>query len=142
MIRKYRPEDANHIVAVWRHASVLAHPFLEKSFLDAEAANVRDVYLAFAETYVTEIEGEVIGFVALIDHQIGGLFLSPDFHGRGLGRAMVDRAVAEKGKLTVEVFTENRIGRRFYEGYGFRETGKGVFEPTNDPILILEFDPG
>lgn len=104
MIRPYHYDDIDAVVDAWRVASLLAHPFFEESFLDQEADNIRNVYLAFAETYVTEINGEVIGFIAMIDHEIGGLFLHPEHHGRGLGRAMVDHVRAKRQMLAVEVF--------------------------------------
>lgn len=141
MIRKYQAEDADAVVRCWRKASDLAHPFLSRAFLEQEASNVRNIYLARAETWVTEIDGAVVGFIALIDNDIGGLFLDPEHHGRGLGRAMVDKAVAEKGTLRVEVFEANRIGRRFYDTYGFRETGRYVHEATGQITCRLVLSP-
>jgi putative acetyltransferase len=92
------------VVTTWRAASELAHPFLTSEFLEREADAVRNIYFAFAETWVTEIDGEVVGFIALVDDEIGGLFLHPKYHGQGYGKAMVDKAVADKGPLRVEVF--------------------------------------
>jgi putative acetyltransferase len=98
MIRKYDDNDVDAVISSWRGASELAHPFLTKEFLDQEADNVRNVYMAFAETWVTEIEGQVVGFIALVENKIGGLFLDPKYHGQDLGKAMVDKAAAEKGR--------------------------------------------
>lgn len=141
MIRKYTDEDKETVVSVWRSASELAHPFLTTEFLDNETDALRNVYLAFAETWVSEIDGEVVGFIAMIDEQIGGLFVRPDHHGRGLGRALVDKAVSDKGSLVVEVFKENPIGRRFYERYGFHERDEFVHEASGEVTLRLAFHP-
>lgn len=122
MIRPYVSEDTDRILHVWRIASEFAHPFLSDAFHDMAASAIRDTYLPQAETYVIEVEETPVGFISLLDNHIGGLFLDPQFHGRGLGRALVDHAVRQKGPLTVEVFRENRIGRRFYDAYGFVET--------------------
>ncbi|MHA1524396.1 MAG: GNAT family N-acetyltransferase [Alphaproteobacteria bacterium] len=141
MIRKFEPQDTDAVVASWRAAAELAHPFLSKAFLEKEADAVRNVYLKFAQTWVTEIDGKVVGFIAMVDSEIGGLFLIPHHHNQGLGRAMVDKAVAEIGDLTVEVFTKNTIGRRFYDGYGFEETGEFIHHETGEATLKMAFMP-
>ncbi len=141
MIRRYKDCDADAVVSVWRAASELAHPFLSKAFIDKEADNIRNVYPAFAETWVTEIDGKVVGFIALVGNEVGGLFLDQKNHGAGLGRAMVDMAVAEKGPLTVDVFEKNAIGRRFYDRYGFKRTGEYLHETSGQTTLKMAFDP-
>ena len=141
MIRKYDKHDIEVVVSLWRSASEIAHSFLSKDFLDQEDDNMRNIYLAFAETWVTEVEGTVVGFIALIEDEIGGLFLDPDFHGQGLGRALVDKAVIQKGPLKVEVFKENIIGRRFYDAYGFRETEEFIHEASGQTTLRMNFAP-
>lgn len=122
MIRPYVSRDADDILCVWRKASEVAHPFLSDAFHDMAACAIRETYLPMTETYVTEIGGKPVGFISLLDNHIGGLFLDPPFHGQGLGRALVEHAVKQKGPLTVEVFRENRIGCRFYAACGFVET--------------------
>jgi len=141
MIRKYKIEDVDAVVSSWRVASELAHPFLPKEFLDQEADNVRNMYLVYAETWVTEINGSVVGFIALVDDEIGGLFLDPKYHGQGLGKAMVDKAVAEKGRhLKVEVFMENIIGRGFYETYGFTEVEEFLHEGSDQSTVRMTYE--
>ena len=139
MLRKYKENDIDAVISSWRRASELAHPFLAKEFLDEEADNVRNVYMAFAETWVTEIGGQVVGFIALVENEIGGLFLDPKYHGQGLGKAMVDNAVAEKGALKVEVFKDNVIGRRFYDAYGFRDVEEFIHEASGQATMRMSY---
>jgi len=141
MIRKFKSEDTDAIVKAWRKAVDLAHPFLSEAFLDQEAKNIRDIYLVVSETWVTEVEGQVVGFMSLIENEIGGLFLDPAFHGQGFGRAMVDKAVAEKGAVKVEVFAENIVGRPFYTSYGFRGSEEYFHEASGQMMLRQTFTP-
>ncbi|WP_299654086.1 GNAT family N-acetyltransferase [uncultured Tateyamaria sp.] len=129
-IRPYRADDTEDVIAVWQRANALAHPFLSADFVADVHKAMRDIYLPNAETYVLAVRGAVIGFVALVATDIGGLFLDPAWHGRGFGRALVDHAFALKGPLTVEVFRDNAIGRAFYERYGFVMVADALHEPS------------
>ena len=137
MIRKYKSGDADALVSIWQSATSIAHPFLTDDFIAQETKNLSELHLPNAETWVMERNETPVGFIALIDNEIGGLFLDPTFHGRGLGRAMVDHAVDLKGPLGVEVFEKNEIGRRFYERYGFVQREKYLHEASGEMTLRL-----
>ncbi len=119
MIRAYDPKDTDALIAIWERANAQAHPFLPEEFVAQVKTDMRSMYLPNAETWVLESRGKPIGFIAMIGNEIGGLFLAPAHHGKGSGKAMVDHVAANKGPLKVEVFSENVIGRLFYERYGF-----------------------
>jgi len=137
MIRKYTEHDTDTIVSIWRAASAVAHPFLSPGFIESEAEALRNIYLKHAETWVIEADGQVVGFAALIENDLVGLFLDPDCHGRGMGKALVDHATGLKGPLTVEVFEKNAIGRRFYARYGFTGSETYVHDATGETVLKL-----
>lgn len=139
MIRKFQPSDTEALVAIWQSASSLAHPFLDEAFVAQEAVNLRTLHLPNAETWVLVEEDQPIGFVALVGDEIGGLFLEPSHHGKGLGRALVDHVVAIRNGLFVEVFEQNKIGRRFYDRYGFVEVGRYLHDASGESILRLRF---
>ncbi len=140
MIKTYQPGvDDDAIVDIWLKASRLAHAFLDDDFLTREADNIRNVYLPMADTRTVWADDRLVGFISLLGNQVGGLFLDPDCHGRGLGRALVDDAVARMGTLELDVFVKNDIGRRFYERYGFTEVEQRIDEPTGEPVLHLRY---
>ncbi|MFT6458762.1 GNAT family N-acetyltransferase [Pseudophaeobacter arcticus] len=119
LIRPFSPADKLAVLSIWREASAYAHPFLTAEATDQAEAMIRDHFLDLAETYMAEVAGTPVGFISLIQNEVGGLFLRPAFHGRGIGHALMDQAVALKGHLELDVFVENAIGRRFYNRYGF-----------------------
>jgi putative acetyltransferase len=137
MIRKYRAEDTEALIRIWDNAEALAHPFLSSEVRDQVRRDMRNLYLPNAETWVLDDEGVPVGFISMIDKEIGGLFLDPSQQGRGKGRKMVDHVFAIKGPLTVEVFKDNKIALPFYERYGFVVTGEGMFEASGDETFKM-----
>jgi putative acetyltransferase len=139
VIRDYVPDDEDAVVEVWRAASAVGHPFMDPAMMDPAATELRSVWLPKANSRVVEVDGRVVGFISMLDHEIGGLFVDPEFHRRGLGRSLVDD-VRHLGALEVEVFVRNEVGRRFYERYGFVEIGNSFHEATGEPVLRLRIE--
>ena len=137
LIRKYRTKDTDALVMIWQNANALAHSFLTDAFVAQVAQDMRNIYLPNAETWVLEEDEKPLGFIALIGDEIGGLFLEPSVHGRGFGKALADHAVALHGALRVEVFEKNVIGRRFYDRYGFVETGLYVHDGSGEETIKI-----
>ena len=138
-IRQYNTSDLEAVLSSWESATRLAHPFMTEEFLAQERKNTAELYLPNTDTWVIEIDGEVAGFIALMGNEIGGLFLLPEYHGKGAGKALTDKAQDLHGDLEVEVFSENSIGRNFYSKYGFELLEEKLHEPTGRQVLRLKF---
>lgn len=136
-IRRYADEDAGDVLRIWFEASLIAHDFVPVEFWESERENIINVYIPLAETWVAVEHGRIVGFIALIQHVVGGLFVDPACQGRGVGTALIEFAKRCKGPLEVDVFTRNEPGRRFYERRGFRLRGESIHEPTGCPQLTM-----
>ncbi|MAT92470.1 MAG: GNAT family N-acetyltransferase [Halioglobus sp.] len=108
-------------------------------FIAQERKNVAEVYLPNTDTWVAKVDGEVKGFIALMGNEVGAIFLQPNFHGKGIGKALMDKAQELHGNLEVEVFKANTIGRNFYSKYGFKPLEEKYHEPTGQQVLRLKF---
>ena len=140
MIRKYGAEDLAELLDVWYEAAQLAHPFWTHDFFEQERRNISQEFLPVAETWVFESEGLVVGFIALLGNEVGGIFVAPTQHGQGIGRALMDHARASRDHLELEVFEANEIGRAFYDAYGFAVVGEQLDEKTGLRLLRLRLD--
>ena len=140
MIREYKETDLTELLEAWYSASQVAHPFLDDAFFAQERRNIAAVHLPNAETWVYELDGVVVGFIALIGNEVGAIFVDPKFHGQGIGRALMDKARSIREVLELDVFKDNRVGRKFYEKYGFRQVDEHVHEDTGFIQLRLRFN--
>lgn len=138
-IRQYENSDLGAVLSSWETATRLAHPFMTDEFIAQERINVAEIYMPNTDTWVVEFNGEVKGFIALMGNEVGAIFLQPECHGQGVGKALMDKAQELHDELEVEVFKENSIGRRFYSKYGFTLLEEKLHEPTGRLILRLKF---
>ena len=77
------------------------------------------------EVFVAVRDGEMVGFVSLYrsDAFVHSLFVEP--RGQGVGPALLMRAIAEVGRVSLKCADENRVARRFYDRLGFTEIDHG-----------------
>lgn len=136
-IRRYRPSDLDGLMNVWENANKSAHPFLNTDFVNQVRQDIPTLYLPNAKSWVTSINGQIVGFISLLDDTIGALFVSPELHSLGIGTALTNKAQQFHDCLEVEVFEANAIGRRFYRGYGFQKVGEALHGQTGQMVLKL-----
>ncbi len=137
-IQQYKEADLNGVLSSWENASKIAHPFLSDEFMDKERDNIPNMYLPNADTWVADVNGTVVGFIALIGNEVGAIFVEPEFQDVGIGSALMNKARELHGNLEVDVFEANSIGRKFYSGYGFEPLLEKVHEETGNKVLRLK----
>ncbi len=140
MIREFEEKDLRELIAAWYSASKVAHPFLDEDFLEQERRNIADLHLPNAETWVFELDGVVVGFIALMGNEVGAIFVDSKFHGQGIGCALMDHVRRIRDVLELDVFEDNQVGRKFYEKYGFSKVGEHLHDETGLMQLRLRLN--
>ena len=138
MIRKHIEQDLEQIMNIWEKSSTLAHPFLRNDFVEKVASDMRNLYIPNSETWVFEENDSIVGFISMIENEIGGLFVLPDNHSKGIGTKLVDFIAKENKVLEVEVFEKNKIGNAFYNKYGFKLIKQYLHEESYNVVLRLQ----
>ena len=140
MIRRYGDHDLEDLLEVWHQASVIAHHFMDDEFFAGEREAIQNDHLPIADTWVYELEGKVVGFVSLLGHHVGAIFVHPAMQRKGIGRILMDHARSLCGQLELEVFKANRVGRAFYDQYGFKVVGEYFHEALGQPMLKMQLN--
>ena len=93
-----------------------------------------DRAVAEAEAWVAGVDGEVVGYVVLVDEGdtmlLDNVAVLPAHHGRGIGRALLvhadERALAA-GCSRIRLYTHLTMveNQALYERIGYVETGRG-----------------
>lgn len=136
-IRKAGPSDREQLMVIWLEGSRAGHAFLGEERLRAQYPVVRENYLPNADNWLAEDDQQLLGFIGLIGSHVGGLFVIPHAHRRGVGRALIDHAAARKGELGVEVYEANAGAVAFYRRCGFQLVGRKALDDEGRPFPLL-----
>jgi putative acetyltransferase len=135
MRRLAREEDLEPVFRIYMHESVI--PFLGHDPMPLD--EFRGVYqglLGSGAFFVYELSGRIAGFFKVTRLEgrarhvavLGTLAVSPDAHGQGVGRAMMNEAVSMLRALGIRriellVEADNQKARAFYSTLGFEQEG-------------------
>jgi len=131
-LRDYRPGDEADVFLIVKH--VLASYGLETNPEDTDA-DLRDIHQAYllndGAFRILENEGRPIGSYGLYSStkescELRKMYLLPEFHGRGLGRKMMEdafRVAKDLGfvEMTLETNSCLKEALGMYKAYGFIE---------------------
>jgi putative acetyltransferase len=143
-LRRYRTEDEDAAIELWRHTWQVAYPAIDFA---ARVAWWRERWrgelVPDAAIIVAEQAGALAGFVT-IDPKgyLDQLVVAPDHCGSELATRLVDEAkrLSPDG-ITLLVNTDNARAIRFYERNGFLRAGDDVNPASGRPVLRMEWGP-
>ncbi|MFB7888219.1 acetyltransferase [Cellulosimicrobium cellulans] len=136
-LRPARPDDTGALVDVWRRAVEATHDFLTPDDIAELEVGVRDEYLAAVDVTVAERDGRVAGFVGTVGHRVEMLFVDPDLHGQGVGRALLAHVGRGHPVLELDVNEQNPAALGFYRAQGFEVTGRSATDDQGRPFPLL-----
>src|SRR5690349_3969048 len=146
-VRRANSEDQPPLLTLWERSVRATHRFLEErdivALRPAVAAELAsDVY----DWWVLEsTNGVLVGMLGYATDAIEGLFVDADYHGRGVGTALVAHAQRlSSGTLAVDVNEQNDGALRFYQRLGFVEVGRSQTDSygRSFPTLHLRREAG
>ena len=137
MIRKYRPDDIEDVLAIWLEASIKAHDFIGAEFWQSQVTSMREVYLPASETYVFEKDSKVVGFYSLYESHLAAIFVGVHLQGQGIGKALISHAKGQRSQLTLSVYKENSASYQFYLSQGFTVASEQNDEQTGHPEFTM-----
>lgn len=143
-IRRAAPSDARGIaevhIASWQSAyrGLFPDDVLDNLFVESTERHWEKRLAGTSGTLVYEQDGRIVGFVGYeasrdedADEEVGEvstIYLAPDAWGKGIGRALLEQALASLQaagyrEVTLWVLKKNHRAIRFYEAAGFRPDG-------------------
>ena len=130
---------------MWLRSFAAALPGVRRPHSDDEVRRwVADVLLATHDAWVADVDGTVVGVLALSDGRLDQLYLAPEWRGRGIGDRFVALAKERQpGGLRLWTFLVNEPARRFYLRHGFTEDERtdGSGNEEHEPDVRCSWRP-
>lgn len=121
---------ADALVPMWREAFEHGVGIVDPNPLEAQRAYLLGRVLPEHDVSVVLENDRIVAFLASNTESVSQLHVRVGWHGRGIGRELLRRAMAASaGSLWLYTFARNARARRFYERNGFRAVAFG-FEPV------------
>ena len=122
--------------------AAFSDPWSARSFRDA--LEHPSVYFGCARSDAGEVLGYVVAWFVADEGEIANLAVAPEGWGKGIGRALLDAALAEATQrgiqsVYLEVRDSNARARRLYQSRGFEEVGrrtKYYRRPVEDAVVL------
>jgi putative acetyltransferase len=130
-------DDLPRIMDIWRRAVDATHDFLAPDDRDAIEAELVTFFPQISLLLAVDDNDTPLGFMFLHDGHMEALFIDPDQHGKGIGKALIQRAVAEHPALTTDVNEQNHKALGFYEHQGFESTGRSTHDGQGRPYPLI-----
>jgi putative acetyltransferase len=130
-IRNFKQFDQNEVMKIFQESNSDAHSFLTEDELKTQT-EICKRHLSCERTWVATKDGEIIGFICLIEVDkktgdadddadiIGGLYVKKECQRKGYGTDLMNYVKSLRDKLQLTVFQENEEALLFYSKQGFK----------------------
>ena len=134
------PADRQRLADVWEDAVRATHHFLSEDDIQFFRPLVRDAYLDSVRlACLRGADGRIAGFIGTVEDRVEMLFVDPAQHGRGIGRALMEHALAQ-GARSVDVNEQNPDALAFYQHLGFEVKRRSPLDSLGLPFPVLHLE--
>ena len=138
MIRSFENKDLDQVMSIWLQVNMESHSFIEADYWKNNYEMVREM-IPKAEVLVSEENGQIRGFIGLIDTYIAGIFVRAAEQSKGVGTGMLHTVMKSRDNLRLNVYKKNMRAVSFYQHYGFQIINQGIDESTSEEEYTMRW---
>lgn len=137
------PTHFERLVAIWESSVRATHHFLQESDIAALRPLLLNAYLPNLKVVIARDDAGVIhGFLGVDENRIEMLFVDDASRGKGVGKLLLQHAIAAFGANEVDVNEQNPQGVGFYRHMGFEQVGRSELDGQGNPFPLLHMRLG
>lgn len=120
ILRRADVSDAETCAMIQREANSASLPFLPiEPDLSGAIEFFATVLIPENETWIAEVDGRAVAYVAFHPGWLEHLYVSPDHQGQGIGPTLLAKALEDGTTRDLWTFQKNARARKFYEDRGW-----------------------
>ncbi|MCF6371073.1 acetyltransferase [Rhizobium halophilum] len=136
-IRKSTASDGDRVLSIWRASVDATHDFLSHHDRQ-EIEKMLHGFLPSAPLLLAVDPSQgTVGFMLVANGHLEALFVHPACFGAGVGRQLVEHALALHPGLTTDVNEQNSKALGFYQRLGFVQTGRSEIDGQGRPYPLI-----
>lgn len=119
-LRRAALPDMAAVARLHRHVRKSCLPYLPDLHTpDEDLAFFQEQVFPTSEVWLAQAGVQLIGFAVVKLDWLDHLYVDPDWHGKGVGAALLSAVSDNRTELNLWTFQANAQARRFYERQGF-----------------------
>ena len=138
MIRRFENKDLDQVMSIWLQVNMESYSFIEADYWKNNYEMVREM-IPKAEVLVSEENGQIRGFIGLIDTYIAGIFVREGEQSKGVGTGLLHTVMKSRDNLRLNVYKKNMRAVSFYQHYGFQIKNQEIDESTSEEEYMMEW---
>ncbi len=138
IVENVLPEQYPEMLAVWENSVRATHDFItEEDIAFFKPLIIEQAFPAVTLRCIKNTEGAILGFIGVHDGKVEMLFVSDSARGQGIGRGLLQYAMAHLAATKVDVNEQNPQAVGFYLHLGFRVVARSPLDGMGKPFPIL-----
>ena len=131
------PELVAGLLGIWEASVRASHHFLTEEDIRSLYPQAEEAVRQIGTLWVSYEDSACVGFMGIQARKIEMLFLHPAFFRKGIGKVLIQKAIAEQNVQYVDVNEQNPTAVKFYERMGFRTFRRDSTDDQGNPFPIL-----
>ena len=142
-MRRAESADVETVARLNRRVRDVTMPYLPKRHsAEEDLWFFENIVFKELTVWLAEVDRQAVGFAAFRPGWLDHLYILPEFHGRGIGGLLLERAKIDNDRLELWVFQRNLGAIAFYRRHGFRDAERtdGTRNEEGEPDLHMIWD--
>ncbi len=134
------PELVAGLLGIWEASVRASHHFLTEEDIRSLYPQAEEAVRQIGTLWVSYEDSACVGFMGIQARKIEMLFLHPAFFRKGIGKVLIQKAIAEQNVQYVDVNEQNPSAVKFYERMGFRTFRRDSTDDQGNPFPLLRME--